>query len=1038
MNTPKIALALLPAVAGLAALHGQTAAAPSANPAGKEATVELSPFYVSSTADTGYAATQTLAGTRLRTELKDTPVSLSILTEDFLNDIAAIDLQSVVDFLPNTAMFTLAGGDDSGNSSKRGDTLNIRGFKSASATRDFFTTLAFTDRYNTGRFTFSRGPNSLLFGIGNPGGAVHISTNRAEPTRNRGSFSYQWDNYNSHRFTLDQNYVLVPKRLAVRADLLYQDSKGFREPTFDRKDAAFATVTWNPFKNDGRTQVRVNYEYSKWNRNAARPWAPFDLHSTWINAGTPLYDNRTQARPSNVPSRTNPFVLSEDYMVSIVGQNTLNAFRTNRVAGYNSYVRSAGQIANGTEQTTASITRDFVALNPLDILRKHFGGDQARLNTWLNGLGPLRSIPDMWQGVTNVTVPMETFFSGHYDHFIRTAKTVTPFIEHQFTKNLFVEIAANFETADFDNLTMLRSSDYGIQYDPNLYLPGGQPNPYAGMPYVGTLAFPTWDISKDENREYRVTATYQLDLKRYTPLKFFDLGRHAFSALLNRFENDTQSRQDRPAVIEWGGQPIERILGAGIRAGTANIRGRYYLLPGTVPYIPEPWVPLKGEGVVGKSAWINFNAALDRTRVDSVALGTQSFFFRDRLVLTGGWRGDRLIQHATTQRTVPAAAANPSQGVYFNEVDIPATLASLALKSERKWNNRSAGGVFHVTRNFSVFYNTATNVSGGDDVYNIDYRPVSPNNGKGTDYGIKFQLFGNRLVGSITEFETTQTNTWINSGNVFGRGAITNALNAILERVDPAEKARRDGVTEAWVPIYDSQTKGHELELVWNPLRNLRLRGTYARQENVISRFAEDIDAYLAANRGPWDAFVTANYDPNFRGAANPAAPTPEERRKADADTVRQAIFNIDQEMPLKRGLNGVPTLGLPGYSFSFAATYDFERDSVLKGWSVGTTVRYRGTTTLAFEQDAAGVSNLNRSLTAPGARDWDMHVSYRRKLWSNKIDWRIQANVKNLLDDDDPVYLTGLWDRTTQAFLTTRNQMKEPRALILSSTFGW
>lgn len=48
----------------------------------------------------------------------------------------------------------------------------------------------------------------------------------------------------------------------------------------------------------------------------------------------------------------------------------------------------------------------------------------------------------------------------------------------------------------------------------------------------------------------------------------------------------------------------------------------------------------------------------------------------------------------------------------------------------------------------------------------------------------------------------------------------------------------------------------------------------------------------------------------------------------------------------------------------------DFSRESLLGGWSVGTTVRYRGTTAVVF--------------------------------------------------------------------LYTRNQMKEPRSLILTSTFGW
>lgn len=1019
-----------------AALPAQTTAAAPQSPAADEP-VALSPFVVSTSSDTGYAATQTLAGTRLRTELKDTPVSLSILTEDFLNDIAATDLASVVDFLPNTAMFTVSGGDDSGNSAKQGDTLNVRGFKTASATRNFFQTLGFNDRYITNRLTFSRGPNALLFGVGNPGGAVHVATNRAEFARNRGAATYQWDSYDSHRFTFDQNLVLAPQRLAVRADLLYQNSHGFREPTYDRKDGAYVTTTWNPFDKDGRTQVRLNVEHGKWNRVAARPWAPFDLFSTWVGAGTPLYDNRAAARPATIPSRTNPFTLFEDSFVSILGQSALPAFRTVRATGYNSYVRSAGPITNGAEQTGGSILRDFTAVNPLNVLLKNFGGDQTRLNMWLNGLGPLRSIPDLWAGGKTITVPMETFFSGNYDRYVRKFHAVSPFVEHQFGRDLFVEVAANFERADIENLTMMRSTDYGIQYDPNLYLPGGAPNPYAGMPYVGSNVFATYDVSTEKTREYRATATYRLDLQKFRVFRGVDLGRHSFSALATRYEDETLSHQDRPAVTEWGGLPIERIVAAGVRAGTANIRGRYYLLPGAVPYIPEQWVPLKGEGAVGKSDWINFNGGFTRTVIDSQALGTQSFFWRDKIVLTAGWRRDTLRQDATIQQTVAAANAAPAQGVYFNEVDLAATLRTLARKSDRTWDNHSAGAVFHVTRYVSVFANSATNVSGGDDQYDIFYQPVTTNNGQGVDYGLKFQFLGGRLVGSVTQFETTQTNTFVNSGFLFGRGAVTNAVNAILTILDPAEYARRTALP-AWVPIYDSRTKGRELELVCNPTRGLRLRGTFSTQENVISRFAADIDAYLAKNRPPWDAFVTANYDPAFRGAAIPNSPTAAERRKIDADTIRTALKAIDQEMPLKRGLNGVPTLGLPAYAFSFAGAYDFARESRLRGWSVGTSVRYRGTVTVAFEQDAVGASNLGHALRAPGGHDWDAHVAYRRKLWKNKIDWRLQANVKNLLDDRDPIFLTGQWDRTTQAFLTTRNQMKEPRSLILTSAFGW
>lgn len=1038
-NTPA-ANHYLKAFASTLFLYAVTIVCAQADDSKGDETTVLSPFVVSTETDRGYAATQTLAGTRLRTDLRDTPVSLTVLTEDLLNDIAATGLDSLVDFVPNTSTFALGNGDDSGNSSKVGDTLSVRGFKTQSATRNFFQTLGFNDRYITNRITFSRGPNSLLFGIGNPGGAVHISTNRAELRRNRGTVTYQYDNYGSHRATVDQNITLIPERLAVRFDLLYQDSEGFREPTYDRKDGAFLTTTWNPFDNGGKTQIRLNYEYGKWDRVAARPWAPFDLFSTWVNAGAPLYNNKSNRRPGTTPSLNNPFIRFENSFVNILSQDEISTFRTAISPGYNSYVRSAGVIANGAEQTGNSITSDFVALNPLDTLLTHFGGNRAQLESWLAGLGGSRSIPELWRDAGPVTVPMETFFSGNQDRYVRDFRAYSGFLDHQVGSNLFLEVAANIEQAEVNNLTMMRATDYGIQYDPNLYLPNGDPNPYAGMPYVSSNIFATQEISHQETREYRATATYQLDLRDKVRGRLLNPGRHILAVLGNRFESRSDSQQDRPAVTEWGGQPIQSIagFGAGVRAGTANVRGRYYLLPGTPPYIPEPWLPLKGEGVVGRSDWINFNAGRNQDTIDSLAVSTQSFFLNDRLVLTAGWRNDRLRQYTTTQQLVSAAAADPANGVYFNEVDREATFRTLALESARSWDNHSIGAVAHLTRNLSVFCNAATNVSGASTQYNIFYEPLSPNSGKGVDYGIKFQLFDRKLTGTLTRYETSQVDSFVNSGFLFGRGGITNAVDSILEILDPTEKARRDGITQAWVPVFDSRTTGEELELVWSATRSLRFRGTYSTQANVISGFAQDIDAYLDSSRETWDAYVAQNYDPSFTGPVNPANPTPAELAKINADIVREALEAIDQEMPLKRGFNGIPSLGLPKYAVSFMGTFDLPRDSIMKGVTVGASLRYRGPVTLAFEQDAAGITNLDNSFSAPGSRNWDFFINYKRKLFNNRYDWRIQVNIKNVFNEDDPNYLTGMWDRNTQSFLYTRNLMKEPRSLILTATLGW
>ena len=52
----------------------------------EEDVFELSPFAVSAVDETGYAATSTLAGTRLKTKLGDLPNSITVATKEFMED----------------------------------------------------------------------------------------------------------------------------------------------------------------------------------------------------------------------------------------------------------------------------------------------------------------------------------------------------------------------------------------------------------------------------------------------------------------------------------------------------------------------------------------------------------------------------------------------------------------------------------------------------------------------------------------------------------------------------------------------------------------------------------------------------------------------------------------------------------------------------------------------------------------------------------------------------------------------------------------
>ncbi|MCX6955679.1 MAG: TonB-dependent receptor, partial [Verrucomicrobia bacterium] len=95
------------AAAGLALLAGpgaaQTAPTPAAaaEPSGEE-TVKLTPFVVESEKDNGYAATSTLAGTRLRTDLKDVGAAISVVTQQFMLDTGSTNARDILIYTTGT------------------------------------------------------------------------------------------------------------------------------------------------------------------------------------------------------------------------------------------------------------------------------------------------------------------------------------------------------------------------------------------------------------------------------------------------------------------------------------------------------------------------------------------------------------------------------------------------------------------------------------------------------------------------------------------------------------------------------------------------------------------------------------------------------------------------------------------------------------------------------------------------------------------------------------------------------------------------
>ena len=425
-TSPAYALRCSIAVSGLGLLSGLSLpAAEAARPpslvdaAARAGTpVTLSPFEVTAQDDGSYLATNTLAGTRFNTELKDVPASISVMTADFLRDINASNMGEAMQYTVGAEYDQEA---PTGNNLQSSDMqFRMRGFKNSVLGRNFFESNVSQDAYNIERATFSRGPNSVIFGSGGAGGIADATTKRAQQ-RDITRVASRISLFDDYRFELDVNRPIT-KSLAIRLNGLDWNRKGWRDFEFmDRRSAALA-LTWKPFQ---RTTIRFDGELGKVRELKPQPWTMLDSVTNWVNAGRPI---------------------SNQFGAPVTG---------------------AGASANAT---TYFLTNSSELLS----LRNSLATTAPRASAGL-GMTALKN---------QAIAPFRQYVAGPGATTNSDFSNAGLFLEQEVWRNLFIEAAANQQKGHRDWNRPLLWNNIIAQADPNAFRPDGTRNPYVGQYYV--------------------------------------------------------------------------------------------------------------------------------------------------------------------------------------------------------------------------------------------------------------------------------------------------------------------------------------------------------------------------------------------------------------------------------------------------------------------------------------------------------------------------------------------------------------------------
>lgn len=398
---------MLASIALTRSLHAQAApAAPATTKPETDSTpiVELTPFEVTASKDRGYQATETLAGTRIRTDLKDVGAAISVVTKEFLQDIGATDSATLLQYTTNTEVAGTRGtflGQGNGTSVEETANLRapagaqrVRGLASADNTRDFFVTDIPWDSYNVDRIDINRGANSFLFGLGSPAGIVNASIHDAE-FRNMGEAQFRFGSYGGMRSSADINQQLFPKVLALRLDGLWNEKRFEQKQAFENDKRFSAALRADPqlfTRRDFHTTLKAKFEHGDIKADRPRTLPPYDSVTAWfrpidtksLDGGMGKYSVLNGYQIGSTGNTFNPWIAgyaNQQQPVWFIDGASNQLYRI-----YGGYVNSGSLGTNGVPQGSAA-----------SIVGQRYADTFSRLNS-LSGYANNAQLPNYQYG----------------------------------------------------------------------------------------------------------------------------------------------------------------------------------------------------------------------------------------------------------------------------------------------------------------------------------------------------------------------------------------------------------------------------------------------------------------------------------------------------------------------------------------------------------------------------------------------------------------------------------------------------------------
>ncbi len=380
----------LPFLLGAAALalspaHGAAPAAP-AQP------VVLSPFEVVSPQDYGYRVGAAITGTGTAGLIKDTPLNISIVSQELIQDQAGNQL---IDVLRNASSVAVQVKDEW--------MILVRGYTGP----QFVNGLpagAGLSLYDVDRIEVVKGPNAVFAGISNPGGTVNLI--KVKPSFvPQHSLDASYGSFDHRRVVFRTSAPIIKDKLAYTFIYGRTDEESEIDYVFTKENFYHGGLTWRPLRN-----LSFTARYSNLDREAGRRPHTVISHPLFQERDQEairLFDRNGLPRPAQYPQLENGAVRNaagQPIATGRVAPETVDSF-ISRTLGANtvpypavytfdyfptrSYNNNGPDGRDSYENKTSSIEGEWIASRDLAFRAIYQQVDSHRLRREFNGLRPV-------------------------------------------------------------------------------------------------------------------------------------------------------------------------------------------------------------------------------------------------------------------------------------------------------------------------------------------------------------------------------------------------------------------------------------------------------------------------------------------------------------------------------------------------------------------------------------------------------------------------------------------------------------------------